>query len=96
MRDAPRRRPVHHAPRLGVLDVLDVLRVLRRGFGDVNRPATDQRAARHGGGQFREGHTNRHKRCSLLFPHCERPWQSLSQHALCHEKRRELLRRQRR
>jgi hypothetical protein len=78
------------------LDVLHVLRLPGRRLGDVDRPSTDQRAACREGRQFRKGHTNRHKRCSLLFPRvCTGlvvAWGNrLVQGILCHQKRRELL-----
>jgi hypothetical protein len=49
-----------------ILDALDVLALFSRRFGDVNRAAANERTARRTGGQFRKGHPNRHKRCSLL------------------------------
>jgi hypothetical protein len=79
---------------LRLLDVLDVLRVFGRRLGDVNRPASDQRTARHSGGQFRNGHTNRHS-YALSFPVVTGIRGGFCQHALCHQKRRELLKRQR-
>jgi hypothetical protein len=58
-----------HSARLGLLHMLNVLRVLGRGFGHMDRTATDQRTTRHSGGQFRNGHSYRHKRLlSFCFP----------------------------
>lgn len=47
-----------HGNALGPLDVLDVL---GRGFGHMNRTAANHRAAGSERHEFRKGHTNRHK-----------------------------------
>jgi hypothetical protein len=51
---------------LHVLDRLEVAHLCRRGFGDVDRAAYGDRAACRDGGQFRQGHSYRHRR-SLSF-----------------------------
>ena len=71
-------------------------KIVVKAIGDVNRATTDQCSACHRGGQLHKGHTYRHKRCSLCFPVAAGLGKRLSQLALCHEKRREFLRRQRR
>ena len=63
-----RRRPAHHAARLGLLYLLDILRILRRRFRHVDRASANQRTARCGSGQFHNGHPNRHMQNSLRFP----------------------------
>ena len=63
----------------------------------MNRPTANERAACRTGGQFREGHTNRHKRCLLKFPRGARKADNHRQRVLlCHQKDRERLSRQRR
>ena len=56
-----------HDPLDRLLDLLDLTVFgLRRGrFGHVNSATADYCAARSTGRQFRKGHTNGHKRCSL-------------------------------
>jgi hypothetical protein len=58
--------------RRDALGALDVLGLRGRGLGHVHRAATDHRAAGSVRHEFRKGHPNRHKLCSLL-PVWERP-----------------------
>jgi hypothetical protein len=46
--------------------MLDVLRLLGGLFRNMNSATTKHRSARRKGRQFREGHPNRHKLCSLF------------------------------
>jgi len=47
--------------------MLDVLHLLGRRFGDMDRAAAYQCSASGKRRQFRDGHPYRHMRCSLLF-----------------------------
>lgn len=45
--------------------MLDVLHLLGRGFGNVDRPPANHGTASGNNRKFRNGHPNRHKLCSL-------------------------------
>lgn len=71
-------RPADNLPahlRSSALRMLDVLDLGSRSLGDMHCSAANNRAAHRDGRQFRKGHPNRHKLCSLCLEGlCSRPF----------------------
>jgi len=78
------------------LGMLHISGLGRGCLGHMDRTTADKRAACRKGRQFRKGHPNRHKRCSLYVSLSARCLgNAIGSTPLCHKKARELLMRQR-